>query len=251
MLVSIITATYNSAKTLRDTMDSVLGQTYPDIEYIVIDGGSTDGTIEIIKEYASKMGSRMQWVCEPDNGIYDAMNKGLKRATGEVVGFLNSDDYFTHKDVIERIVPYFRQDGTDAVYGDIHFIRENAPAKCARYYSSAIFRPWLLRFGIMPAHPSFYARKNVYERAGDYHTDYRIGADYEMMVRLFIKERIRARYLKMDFVTMRLGGLSTKNVRSRLTLIDDDVKGCRDNGLYTNRAFICLKYLYKVFEFRF
>lgn len=231
-------------------MRSVLRQTYPDIEYVVVDGSSTDHTQEVIRQYEPLFGGRLKWVSEKDRGIYDAMNKGILMATGDVVGILNSDDYFTADDVIERMVKSFPDD-VDAVYGDIHFIRDGNPGKCVRYYSSKPFRPLWLRFGFMPAHPSFYCRREVFEKAGLYKTDYRIGSDYEMMVRLFLVHRIRAKYLPMDFVTMRLGGTSTRNVRSRLQLIKDDVRGCRENGIYTNVLMISVKFLYKVFEFKF
>ena len=250
MKVSIITVTYNSAQTLVDAMKSVLEQTYHDIEYIIVDGASTDSTIDIIRQYELQFKNRLKWISEKDDGIYDAMNKGIQLATGDVVGVLNSDDYFTSSDVIARMVAAFR-DGADAVYGDVHFIHDGEPNKCIRYYSSKHFRPFWLRFGFMPAHPSFYCRRGVYERAGYYKTDYAIGSDYEMMVRLFKVHHINARYIPMDFVTMRTGGASTRNVQSRLVLIKDDVRGCRENGVYTNIPMICMKFLYKIFEFRF
>ena len=250
MKVSIITVTYNSAQTLVDAMKSVLEQTYHDIEYIIVDGASTDSTIDIIRQYELQFKNRLKWISEKDDGIYDAMNKGIQLATGDVVGVLNSDDYFTSSDVIARMVAAFR-DGADAVYGDVHFIHDGEPNKCIRYYSSKHFRPFWLRFGFMPAHPSFYCRRGVYERAGYYKTDYAIGSDYEMMVRLFKVHHINARYIPMDFVTMRTGGASTRNVQSRLVLLKDDVRGCRENGVYTNIPMICMKFLYKIFEFRF
>ncbi len=250
MKVSIITATYNSAATLEDTIKSVLQQTYSNIEYIIIDGASKDNTLDIVKQYEPQFGERLKWLSENDSGIYDAMNKGIKMATGEIVGILNSDDYFTSPDVIERMASAFDDKTLDAIYGDIHFIRDGYPDKCVRYYSSKPFRPLWLRFGFMPAHPSFYCRKEVFEKAGLYKTDYKIGSDYEMMVRLFMVHRIRAKYLPIDFVTMRTGGASTRNVKSRLQLIKDDVRGCRENGIYTNPLMISMKFLYKVFEFK-
>ena len=249
MTVSIVTVTYNSAQTLVDAMKSVLEQTYHDIEYIIVDGASTDSTIDVIRQYEPQFKNRLKWISEKDDGIYDAMNKGIQLATGDVVGVLNSDDYFTSSDVIARMVAAFR-DGADAVYGDVHFIHDGEPNKCIRYYSSKHFRPFWLRFGFMPAHPSFYCRRGVYERAGYYKTDYAIGSDYEMMVRLFKVHHINARYIPMDFVTMRTGGASTRNVQSRLALIKDDVRSCRENGVYTNIPMICMKFLYKVFEFK-
>lgn len=251
MKVSIITVTYNSSQTLGDAIESVLRQTYHDIEYIIVDGASTDDTLNVIRRYEHAFEGRMKWMSEKDNGIYDAMNKGIKMASGDVVGILNSDDYFTSDDVIERMVSGFDDSAIDAVYGDIHFIRDGNPEKCIRYYSSKRFRPAWLRFGFMPAHPSFYCRRGIFDKAGFYKTDYAIGSDYEMMVRLFLVHHIKAKYLPMDFVTMRTGGASTRNVRSRLQLIKDDVRGCRENGIYTNSLFVCTKFLYKVFEFKF
>lgn len=250
MKVSIITATYNSAKTLGNTMDSVLHQTYHDIEYIIIDGASTDTTKSVIQQYEPLFGEKLKWISEKDNGIYDAMNKGIQRATGDVVGILNSDDYFTSNDVVERLIKEFDDSSLDAIYGDIHFIRDGQPDKCVRYYSSKRFSPKWLRFGFMPAHPSFYCRRKIFQQAGFYKTNYQIGSDYEMMVRLFMKHHIKAKYLPMDFVTMRTGGTSTRGISSRLQLIKDDIRGCRENGVYTNTFFICTKFLYKIFEFK-
>ena len=249
-MISIITATFNSAKTLKDTIQSVLRQTNKDFEYLIIDGGSTDETIDIVKSYESEFSGRLKWVSEKDQGIYDAMNKGIKMASGDVVGILNSDDYFTSDDILQTVDNAFKSHEIDAIYGDIHFIRDGNPQKCVRYYSSRMFRPFWLRFGFMPAHPSFYCKREVFERAGLYSLDYKIGADYEMMVRLFKRHKIKSLYVNKDFVTMRTGGASNTNVRSRLTLIEEDVKACRENGIYTNRFFIMLKFLYKIFEFR-
>lgn len=249
-LVSIITVAYHSISTIEATIKSVLSQTYSNIEYIVVDGFSEDGTKELLQHYEEAFRGRLRWVSEKDNGIYDAMNKGIRMATGDVVGVLNSDDYFTSADVVEKFITAFDDTSLDAVYGDIHFIRDSAPEQCVRYYSSKRFRPCWLRFGFMPAHPSFYARRSVLEQAGPYKTDYKIGSDYEMMVRLFYVLHIKAKYIPLDFVTMRLGGLSTRNIRSRLQLIKDDVRACRENGVYTNVAMICVKFLYKVFELK-
>ena len=249
-MISIITATFNSAKTLKDTIQSVLRQTNKDFEYLIIDGGSTDETIDIVKSYESEFSGRLKWVSEKDQGIYDAMNKGIKMASGDVVGILNSDDYFTSDDILQTVDNAFKSHEIDAIYGDIHFIRDGNPQKCVRYYSSRMFRPFWLRFGFMPAHPSFYCKREIFDKAGLYSLDYKIGADYEMMVRLFKRHKIVSRYIHKDFVTMRTGGASTRNVKSRLTLIKEDVRACRDNGVYTNELFICMKFLYKMFEFR-
>ena len=251
MKVSIITVAFNSAATIAHCMQSELDQSYSNIEYIVVDGLSKDNTLNIVREFEPLFAGKMRWISENDNGIYDAMNKGLHMATGDVVGILNSDDFFTDNDVIEKVAQAFTDDKIDAVYGDVHFVRETNLSRCVRYYSSAGFRPWWLRFGIMPAHPSFYARKEVFQKAGLYKTDYKIGGDFEMMVRLFKRFDIKTKYLPMVFVTMRMGGASTKNVGSRLTLLREDTRACRENGVYTHPLLICLKYFYKVLEFRF
>lgn len=249
MKISVITATYNSAKTIKSTIESVLAQSYADIEYIIVDGNSHDETMQIVKSYEPSFRGRMKYVSEPDKGIYDAMNKGIGMATGDVVGILNSDDFYTSDDVVQRIVEAFDED-LDAVYGDIHFVNPDNLKKCVRYYSSAVFRPSLLRFGFMPAHPSFYVRKRIYNECGKYSLEYKIAADYDMMVRLFYNRGIKAKYIKKDFVTMRMGGASTRSIKNIMKANLEDVKACNRNGLYTNLFMICLKYLIKVFGLR-
>lgn len=250
MKISIITATYNSGETILDTINSVLAQDYCNFEYIIIDGGSKDNTLDIIRANEPRFNGRMKWVSENDKGIYDAMNKGIGRATGDVIGILNSDDYYTSKDVLSTYAKTFSDYNVDAVYGDIHFIRNNNPEKIARYYSSKIFRPFLLRFGFMPAHPSFYLRRSVYDKVGCYSLEYKIGADFEMMTRLFKKHKISYKYVPKDMVTMRMGGASTSGVSSHKLLLKEDARACRENGIYSNTFLIALKYFYKVFEFK-
>ena len=250
MKVTIITVSYNSVASIADTIRSVLSQTYKQIEYIIVDGNSTDGTMQIVKLFEADFCGRLRYSSEPDKGIYDAMNKGLRMATGDVVGFLNSDDYFTTNDVISQLVAAFSRDDIDAVYGDVHFIHVHKPEKTVRYYSSKRFSPFWLRFGFMPAHPSFYLKRKVYEQVGGYSLDYKIGADFEMMVRLFHLHHISYRYLPIDCVTMRLGGASTRGYVSHKTLLVEDVKACREHGLYTNVLLVASKFLYKVLEFR-
>lgn len=250
MKISIITVVLNAVETIEDTLQSVLRQTYSDYEHIIVDGGSTDGTHDIIRKYEERYQGRLIWFSEKDNGLYDAMNKGISRSTGDIVGILNSDDFYTSDDVLSKVAEALESPQLDAVFADIHFISQGNNDKCIRYYSSRLFHPRWLRFGFMPAHPSFYARKQVYDEAGPYKTDYKIGADFEMMVRLFHRYKIRYAYIAQDFVTMRKGGLSNRNFKSTLQLIHEDVRGCKENGLYTNSLFICIKFLYKIFEFR-
>ena len=249
IVISLVTATYNSAKTVRDTFRSVLQQDYADYEYIVVDGGSKDGTVDIIREYEPLFGGRMKWTSEPDRGIYDAMNKGFARATGDVVGLLNSDDFFTSDGVLTAVARAFDGDGSiDAVYGDVHFVREGDLRKCVRYYSSRPFRRCWMRFGFMPAHPSFYCRRSVYEKYGAFDLSYKVAADFECLLRLIFVHRIRTRYLPLDFVTMRTGGASTSGMASHRQIMRDHQLAFKRNGVYSNVPMELLRYGYKVCE---
>lgn len=248
MKVSIITATWNSDKTLRDTFESVLKQSYTKIEYIVIDGASKDKTTDLIKEYEPLFEGRLKWISEKDKGIYDAMNKGIRMATGDVVGILNSDDFFTSNDVIEKVVAGFTKD-TDAVYGDIHFVNPDNLQRCVRYYSSKIFKRSLMKMGFIPAHPSFYCRKECFEKFGYYKTDYKIAADFDLLLRFIYVHQIRIKYLPVDMVTMRLGGASTDGWKSRLVMMNEHLRSFKENGVKTNRFWLSLRYFYKITEY--
>ena len=250
MKISLITTVYNRADTIQDTFDSVLAQTYQDIEYIVVDGGSTDGTLDLIRQVEPRFQGRMRWTSGADKGLYDAMNKGIRMATGDAVGILNSDDFFTSPDVLERVADAFVESGAEAVYGDVHFVPTGNPDKCVRYYSSRVFRPALFRFGFMPAHPAFYVKKSCYDRFGLYSLDYQIAADFDLLVRFLYKEKIKAKYLPLDCVTMRVGGVSTEGLHSRVVLNRESVRACRKYGIRTNLLLILFKYVYKVFELR-
>lgn len=247
MRISIITATYNSASTIRDTLESVNAQTYPDIEHIIVDGASKDNTLDLVKKYGKRVSLI---ISEPDKGIYDAMNKGIKAATGDVIGILNSDDFFTSDDVISAIVFAFENNDIDAVYGDVHYVNPENLNKCVRYYSSAVFKPSLFKFGLMPAHPSFYVKRSCYEKYGVYSLDYQIASDFDLLIRFLYTHKIKYRYLKKDFVTMRTGGESTKNLNNRMLLNKEDLKACRKYGITTNMFMIMFKYVYKIFELK-
>ena len=248
MKISIITATYNSAATVKDTFNSVLAQTYNDIEYIVVDGLSKDNTVEIIKEYEPLFGGKMRWISEKDKGLYDAMNKGIAMATGDVVGILNSDDFYTSNDALAVIAGTMKDNSIDAVYGDIHFVNVDNLDKCVRYYSSAIFKRSLMRIGLMPAHPSFYCKREVYTKYGAFDTRYKIGADFESLLRYIFVNRIKTQYIKKDFVTMRTGGASTEGFSSRWQIMKDHLKAMKANGVYSNFLLLCMRYPYKIYE---
>lgn len=249
MKISLITITYNSEKTLADTIKSVLEQTYPDVEYIIVDGASKDKTVSIVKQYEPLFNGRMKWISEKDKGLYDAMSKGIKMATGDVVGILNSDDFFTSKEVLEKIANAFVQDAKlEAVYGDVHFVNPTNLQKCVRYYSSKIFKRKLMRLGFMPAHPSFYIRKECFDKYGLYKTDYKIAADFEFLLRVIYKARIKTQYLPIDMVTMRTGGASTSGLESHKRIMKEHLRAFRENGIYSNSLLLSLRYIYKVEE---
>lgn len=248
MKISIITATYNSAATVRDTIESVLRQTYSDYEYIIKDGGSKDDTLSICREYEPKFGGSMKIISAPDKGIYDAMNIGIEVAAGDVVGLLNSDDFYTSDDVLQTIVDAFEKNDIDAVYADIHFVRDTDLTNCVRYYSSELFRRKYMRFGFMPAHPSFYCRRECYEKYGYFDTSFKIAADFENLLRLIYKGEIKTKYIKKDFVTMRTGGASTAGLNSRVTIMKEHLRGFKKNGIYSNAFLLSLRYIYKIHE---
>jgi glycosyltransferase involved in cell wall biosynthesis len=248
MKISIITATYNSGETLRDTLDSVLSPSYFDYEHIIIDGCSKDNTLDIVKEYEPRYNGRLKWVSEKDKGLYDAMNKGISMATGDVIGILNSDDFYTSKDVLMKIVEKMSDSTLDAVYGDIHFVNPQNINRCVRYYSSKHFKRWKLRFGYMPPHPSFYCRTSVFLQYGSFETCYKTAADYDIIVRFIYKARIQTKYINMDFVTMRIGGASTSGLGSYKVNIKERLIALRNNHIYSNYLFLALSYPSKIFQ---
>ena len=247
MKVSIITATYNRGATIGDTLRSLATQTYDNIEHIIIDGASTDNTRTVIEE--QKLPNTV-FVSEPDEGIYDAWNKGLKLATGDVIGFLHSDDFYTDDHVVADIVASLVSSGVESVFGDIQFVKPEDTSKVTRYYSSARFHPDRFAKGYMPAHPSFYAKRALYDSVGPFRTDYKIAADFEHMIRALHTGEHSYTYINQPLVTMRMGGLSTANLNSRLTLIRENVRACRDNGITTNFAKIIFNRLFKLAELK-
>lgn len=248
MTISIITATYNSGRTLTDTLESVLRQSYTDIDYVIVDGGSKDNTLDIIRQYESRFKGRMRWISEPDKGIYDAMNKGIRMAAGDVVGLLNSDDFYTSNDVLEYVAKTMSDPNVDAVYGDIHYVNDDDLTHCVRYYSSRVFRRGLMRMGFMPAHPSFYCRRAIYEKYGTFDTSLRIAADFENLLRLIFVNRIRTKYISKDFVTMRTGGASSSGMVSHKRILKEHMMAYKQNGVYSNLFLEGLRYLYKIGE---
>lgn len=251
MKISIVTVTYNSASTLRDTIESVLAQTYKNIEYIVVDGLSKDNTMDIVREYEPRFNGRMRYVSEKDSGLYDAMNKGIKMATGEVVGIINSDDFYHRKDIIQLVAETMSDKRVQAVYGDVRFVNPNDLKTTVRYYSSRIFRPSLFRYGFMPAHPTFFTYKRFFDEFGYYKLNYKIAADYELLVRFLYGHAVQVQYMQTDFMKMRTGGVSTASVKSNILLNKEIVRACKENGVWTCFPMLMFKYFIKVFELFF
>ncbi len=265
MKISIITATFNSGRTVGDTLESVLGQDYSDYELIIKDGGSKDDTLDICRSYESRFAGRMRIIEGVDGGLYDAMNQGIAAASGEVVGILNSDDYFTSNDILTIIAEAFElHPYIDAVYGDVHYVKGNDTSKIVRYYSSRLFRPSWMRMGFMPAHPSFYCKKSVYDKyklngrkiagfkgnpdCAYFNTTYAVAADFEKLLRMIYIGNIKMLYIGRDFVTMRTGGISQRGMLSHKQINRDHMRAFRENGVYSNYFLISLRYCYKVLE---
>lgn len=251
MRISLVTAVFNGAGTIRDTFDSILKQDFADYEYIVKDGGSRDGTIEIIKEYEPLFAGKMKWVSSPDQGLYDAINQGIKMSSGEIVGIINSDDFFHRRDILSLVAEAFLDESVQAVYGDVRFVNPDNLEKTVRYYSSARFRPAKFRYGFMPAHPTFYTYREYFEKYGYYKLGYKISADYELLIRFLYTNKLKAKYLPVDFLKMRTGGLSTNGLKATILLNREIVRGCKENGLWTCMPLLFLKYFIKIKELVF
>lgn len=247
MKISIITATWNSGTTIRNTIESVLSQDYPDFEHIIIDGMSKDNTIDIVKEYEPKYNGRLIYISEKDNGIYDAMNKGIRMATGDVIGILNSDDFYTTNFILSQINKSFKL--VDVIYGDVHYVDGNNLKKCVRYYSSKGFKFWQMRLGFMPPHASFYCKANVYNDCGEYDITLKSAADFDIVLRI-LKKGYKTKYVPLDFVTMRTGGMSTSGLKSYKRTIDETLKSLRKNGIYSNYILLLIKCAYKYIKLK-
>jgi glycosyltransferase involved in cell wall biosynthesis len=249
MLFSIITVCFNSEKTIKDTIESVLSQRSVQFEYIIIDGLSNDTTVDIIKTYSVKYPDKISYLSEPDAGIYDAINKAIKKAKGDIIGILNSDDYYIHDQVLSKIESTFFLEKKQVVFADVRFVHSDNLGKTVRYYSSANFSPWKFKFGFMPAHPTFFTYRSNYQKYGLYKTDYKIAADYELLTRFLYANKLSYSYLPEAIIKMRLGGVSTRSIKSNYILNKEIVRACAENGIKTNIFLLGLKYFIKIKEF--
>ena len=244
--ISVITVAFNAADCIVGALRSVQAQTHPDIEHIVVDGASTDGTLELIRAHQT---DTMRLISEPDQGIYDAMNKGVALATGEVVCFLNADDIYANMDVLTRVVTRFGREHLDALFGDVAFFHSCKPQQTVRRYSSRHFRPERIAWGWMPAHPAMFLKRGVYERTGPFRTDYLIAGDFEFVARAFTKNTLRYSHFPEVLVRMRSGGVSTEGWKNTLLLNREVLRACRENGIPTNMMKILSKYPAKLLEY--
>jgi glycosyltransferase involved in cell wall biosynthesis len=244
--VSIITVVYNGAATIRHCIDSVLSQTYPSIEYIIVDGNSTDGTQEIIKSY----GSRIQiFLSEPDKGIYDAMNKGIKLATGDIIGILNADDFYAGTTVISEIAEAFIATKADGCYGDLNYVDGQDETVIKRNWVSGSYKPNSFLMGWMPPHPTFFVRRKCYADYGDFRLDMGSAADYEIMLRFIFKNGIKLTYIPKVLVKMRTGGVSNSTVKNRLMANSNDRKAWQVNDIKPWFFTLWLKPVRKITQF--
>lgn len=245
MKISVITVCYNSARTLERTLQSVAEQDWSHVEHIVIDGGSSDGSADILATFHTRL---THVVSEPDHGIYDAMNKGLALADGQIICFLNADDHYASPGVLSLVATKMQAQKLDALMGDVGFFDERSPQHLVRRYRSDRFTPERLAWGWMPAHPALFLRKKVIQRVGRFRTDYRIAGDFEFIVRAFHGHALRYEHVPEVLVHMQTGGASTSGWRSKVLLNQEVLRACRENGLQTNMLKILSKYPAKLLE---
>jgi glycosyltransferase involved in cell wall biosynthesis len=243
---SIITVCYNSENTIRETIESLFSQNYKDIEYILVDGNSKDNTINIVNEYRNKFNII---ISENDHGMYDALNKGILAASGDIIGILNSDDIYSNTKVLELLANEFNKNPNfDALIGDVAFKSND---KILRYYSSKNWNPSKFKFGMMPAHPSFYCKRELFYKYGLYDTRFKIAGDFELLLRFFLINKINYKYLPLQMVDMKLGGLSTSGFKS-LYRINKEIKlAFKINSLKSNYIILSFRYFHKIFQYLF
>lgn len=240
MKISLITVAYNSAATIQTTLDSVAAQDYSDLEYIIVDGGSKDTTLDVVGRYPDLV---TECISEPDQGIYDAMNKGVQRATGDVVGILNSDDFYLGDKVLDQVVELFSADlKLEVVLGDVDFVNDDDLSRTVRRYRAGNFKPWMFRFGLMPPHPAVFVRKSAYERVGLYKLGYKIAADFDLLTRLLLVDGAKYKTVGKTWVRMRTGGASTNGIKSNLISTKEMHYSLKENDLYSNLLFLSFRF---------
>lgn len=249
MKITVITVCYNAGATIRDCLESVAAQTHGDVEHWVIDGASTDGTAEKLAAWQEEFGFR--FVSEPDAGLYDAMNKGIDRATGDVIGFLNADDFYASDTVLAQVAQALADpETTDGCYADLHYVKQDDPTQVVRDWKAGAFESGAFFRGWMPPHPTFFARRAVYEQWGKFDTQYRFGADWELLFRFFEVAKIRVVYVPEYWITMRLGGETNRSWRNMLTNHRECLSAFRKHGFRAGWRFTIRKYWHRLHQFR-
>lgn len=239
MKISIVTVSYNSAATIADTLRSVATQTYPDIEHLIIDGHSSDRTMQVVNSHYHP---KLIFSSEPDKGIYDAMNKGVRLATGEIIGILNSDDFYVHENVLNEVATSFAKDPTlDVVLGDVDFIKSGDLENSVRTYQATGFKTWMFRFGFMPPHPAVFVRKTAYERVGSYKMGYKIAADFDFLLRLLHIDGAKYKATGKHWVRMLVGGASTSGWQSNIVITKEMQRSLGENGVFSNVPMLLLR----------
>ena len=248
MKISIITVTFNSERTLCDTMDSVLKQNYANYEYIVVDGGSKDRTLDIIKEYESKFQGRMHWISESDNGIYDAMNKGFKMAKGDVLMLINSDDLFASERVLESVASTFENNpDIDGIFANLYYVASDNIFKIIRRWKTGLQRPF--KKGWLPAHPTFYVKRSIYEKYGYFDLNFKLAADFELMLRFVERYHIKMKYLPEYLVKMRIGGATSSSLKNIISQNKECLEAFKVNGLSSGPFYLIYRFLPKIKQF--
>ncbi len=246
MKVSIITAVFNRKDTIQNCIESIQSQMYCDIEHVIVDGGSTDGTIEAVKASSYSDGL---FLSEPDNGLYDAINKGIRKSSGSIIGLLHSDDVFSTETVISQVVSEFSDPDLDAVYADAIFFKSGNPNRIIRRYRSDRFSLKTLPWGWMPAHTTIFFRRRVFERYGVYKTDYKIASDMDFIARVFSSIEFKSKYIPHVWVNMSIGGVSTGGISNTIMLNREVLRALRENGIKTNIFKLLSKYPLKILEY--
>jgi glycosyltransferase involved in cell wall biosynthesis len=244
--LSIITVCLNSAETIGHTLESVAAQTHREVEHIIVDGVSTDGTLDVVRKHSSSM---LQVISEPDRGLYDAMNKGLTAASGDIIGYLNSDDVYASHDVLQKVATALAEPDIDACYGDLVYVQPDDMSQVVRYWRSCAYSPGLVERGWMPAHPTFFVRRSILQKIGGFDIRYRYQSDYELMVRLFLKERISAVHIPEVLVRMRTGGHTNRSIRNIVKGNIEAYRACRENGIKVSPFFILQKMMSRLPQF--
>jgi glycosyltransferase involved in cell wall biosynthesis len=246
MKISLITVCLNSVKYIRTTIQSVLSQTYPNIEYIIVDGGSTDGTLDIINSYSNKIS---KFISQPDKGIYDAMNKGILMATGDIIGFLNSDDMFSQSNSIELIMNAFKESSADSVFSNLYYVKQDEPDDIVRHWQTGKFVLGSFCKGWHPAHPTFYVKRKIYSQYGLFDLEFPLAADFEIMLRFLERYKISTNYLPQVLIKMRLGGATNRNLKNIYLQNKECIKAFSKNNIKTSFFYPIYRLLPKFFQY--